>query len=33
MAKGKGYDSDSFREALTDLEIAPCIPGRAIRKA
>ena len=29
----KGYDSDWFREALTDLEIAPCIPGRSNRKA
>jgi putative transposase len=29
----KGYDSDWFREALTDLEIEPCIPGRANRKA
>ena len=29
----KGYDSDWFREALTDLEITPCIPGRANRKA
>lgn len=25
----KGYDSDWFREALTDLKITPCIPGRA----
>jgi ParB-like chromosome segregation protein Spo0J len=29
----KGYDSGWFREALTDLEITPCIPGRANRKA
>src|SRR5690625_275660 len=29
----KGYDSDWFREALNDLEITPCIPGRADRKA
>lgn len=29
----KGYDSDWFREALNDLEITPCIPGRANRKA
>ena len=29
----KGYDSDWFREALTDLKIEPCIPGRANRKA
>jgi IS5 family transposase len=29
----KGYDSDWFREALIDLEIEPCIPGRANRKA
>jgi transposase len=28
----KGYDSDWFREALTDLDIEPCIPGRANRK-
>jgi transposase len=28
----KGYDSDWFREALIDLEIAPCIPGRKNRK-
>ena len=28
----KGYDSDWFREALTELEITPCIPGRANRK-
>jgi len=28
----KGYDSDRFRDALTDLEITPCIPGRANRK-
>ena len=29
----KGYDSDWFREALADLKITPCIPGRANRKA
>ena len=29
----KGYDSDWFRDALTGLEIEPCIPGRANRKA
>ena len=29
----EGYDSDWFREALTDLEITPCIRGRANRKA
>ena len=29
----RGYDSNWFREALIDLEIAPCIPGRANRKA
>ena len=29
----KGYDSDWFRETLYELEIAPCIPGRANRKA
>ncbi len=29
----KGYDSDWFREALTDLELEPCITGRANRKA
>jgi len=28
-----GYDSDRFREALTDLEIKPCIPGRANRRS
>ena len=28
----KGYDSDWFREALTFLEITPCIPGRKNRK-
>jgi putative transposase len=27
-----GYDSNRFREALTDLEIEPCIPGRPNRK-
>ena len=29
----KGYDSDWFREALSKLEIEPCIPGRSNRKA
>ena len=29
----KGYDSDWFREALSELEIDPCIPGRPNRKA
>jgi transposase len=29
----KGYDSDRFREALADLEITPCIPGRKNRRA
>jgi transposase len=31
----KGYDrcAARFREALTDLKIEPCIPGRANRKA
>ena len=29
----KGYESDWFREALTVLEITPCIPGRTNRKA
>jgi len=28
----KGYDSDRFREALSDLDIEPCIPGRSNRK-
>ena len=28
----RGYDSDGFREALTDLGIEPCIPGRKNRK-
>jgi transposase len=28
----KGYDSDWFREALTDFKIEPCIPGRRNRK-
>jgi transposase len=28
----RGYDSDWFREALTDLGIEPCIPGRKNRK-
>ena len=29
----KGYDSNWFRDALSALEIEPCIPGRANRKA
>jgi transposase len=28
----KGYDSDWFRQALTNLGIEPCIPGRTGRK-
>jgi len=28
----RGYDSDWFREALTDRSIEPCIPGRKNRK-
>ena len=28
----KGYDSDWLREALANLEIEPCIPGRKNRK-
>jgi len=28
----KGCDSDWFREALSDLDIRPCIPGRSSRK-
>ena len=32
MIADRGYDSDWFREALTDLEITPCIPGRRNRK-
>lgn len=28
----RGYDSDWFREALTDQKISPCIPGRKNRK-
>ena len=28
----KGYDSDWFREALSDLHIEPCIPSRSNRK-
>lgn len=28
----RGYDSDWFREALTDKGIEPCIPGRKNRK-
>ena len=28
----KGYDSDRFRNALTNLDITPCIPGRSNRK-
>ena len=31
--RGALHDSDWFRAALTDLEIKPCIPGRANRKA
>ena len=27
----KGYDSDRFREALSALDIEPCIPGRSNR--
>jgi transposase len=29
----KGYDSNWFRQALSDLDITPCIPGRKNRKA
>ena len=29
----RGYDSDWFRDALSELEIEPCIPGRSNRKA
>lgn len=32
MIADRGYDSDWFREALSDLGIAPCIPGRKNRK-
>ncbi len=32
MIADRGYDSDWFREALTDLDITPCIPGRKNRK-
>jgi len=28
----KGYDSDRFRNALVDIGIQPCIPGRSNRK-
>ena len=28
----RGYDSDWFRAALSDLDIKPCIPGRKNRK-
>ena len=28
----RGYDSDWYREALTDKGITPCIPGRKNRK-
>jgi transposase len=28
----RGYDSDGFRAALEDLDIAPCIPSRKNRK-
>ena len=28
----KGYDSDRFRNALANLDITPCIPGRSNRK-
>ena len=28
----RGYDSDWFRQALSDLDIKPCIPGRSNRK-
>jgi putative transposase len=28
----RGYDSDWFREALRERDIAPCIPGRKNRK-
>ena len=27
----RGYDADWFREALIDMGIAPCIPGRKSR--
>ena len=33
MIADKGYDSDWFRAALSDLKISPCIPGRSNRKA
>ena len=29
----RGYDSDWLRDALSELEIEPCIPGRSNRKA
>ncbi len=28
----RGYDSDWYREALTDKGITPCIPGRKNRR-
>ncbi|AMY71652.1 transposase, IS4 family protein [Frigidibacter mobilis] len=28
----RGYDADWFREALQDMGIRPCIPGRKVRK-
>jgi putative transposase len=32
MIADRGYDSDWLREALSDLDITPCIPGRKKRK-
>ena len=32
LIAGKGYDSNRFRQALTALNITPCIPGRSNRK-
>lgn len=32
MIADRGYDSDWFREALTNQGIKPCIPGRKNRK-
>ena len=29
----KGYDSDAFRDALSEWDFAPCIPRRAKRRA
>ncbi len=29
----KGYDSNWFRDALSELDIEPCIPGRSNRNA